>query len=302
MRGDDTTVPDPEHALAVVGHGGLERLGRGLGRVPGVTSLAEPPAPDGEKAAVTLLLTDFADGVPPSVEWIDGVTVGAGLSLAVIGAPASADALDPTVAREITRLRDAVDATVVVPPAWHRRGVRGTVTTLADLLVRPGVINLDPADVRTVLQAGPTAAIATGSGTDSGDTASDAVTAVRAALETPYADVGPPAAVLVNLVGGPELTLASAVEAVDGIQRSVPDDAVLLWGAAVESSLSTVHAQVVASSATAPAFEGVVSAAREPSPGENCPRCGGHVAAYTLGDSHTVACDDCGFSGTSTRL
>ena len=302
MRGDDITVPDPEHSLAVVGHGGLSRLGRGLGRVPGVTSLSEPPAADGEKAAVTVLLTDFADGTAPPIEWLDRVTVGAGLSLAVIAVPDSADALDPTVAREARRLRRAVDATVALSPGGHRRGVRGAVTTLADLLGRPGVINLDPADVRTVLRAGPAAAVATGTGTESGDTASDAAAAVRAALDDPDADVGPPEAVLVNLVGGPDLTLAAAVDAVDGIQRSIPDEAVLIWGVAVDPSLSTVHAQVVASSASAPGLAAILAAAGEPSPGENCPRCGGHVAAYTLGDSRTVACEDCGFSGTTTRL
>ena len=132
MRGDDITVPDPEHSLAVVGHGGLSRLGRGLGRVPGVTSLSEPPAADGEKAAVTVLLTDFAHGTAPPIEWLDRVTVGAGLSLAVIAVPDSADALDPTVAREARRLRRAVDATVALSPGGHRRGVRGAVTTLGD--------------------------------------------------------------------------------------------------------------------------------------------------------------------------
>ncbi|MFC6975730.1 hypothetical protein ACFQL1_15390 [Halomicroarcula sp. GCM10025709] len=230
MRGDDTTVPDPEHALAVVGHGGLARLGRGLGRAPGVASLSEPPTADGERAAVTVLLTDFADGAVPPVEWFDRVTVGAGLYLAVVAAPASADALDPTVARAVRRLRGAVDATVVLRPGHHRRGVRATVTTLADLLARPGVVNLDPADVRTVLRAGPTAAVATGTGTENGDAASDAVTAVQTALDAPHADVGPPEAVLVNLVGGPGLSLAAAVDAVDGIQQAVPDDAVLIWG------------------------------------------------------------------------
>ncbi|WP_284007926.1 hypothetical protein [Haloarcula pelagica] len=302
MRGDDTTVPDPEHALAVVGHGGLARLGRGLGRAPGVASLSEPPTADGERAAVTVLLTDFADGAVPPVEWFDRVTVGAGLYLAVVAAPASADALDPTVARAVRRLRGAVDATVVLRPGHHRRGVRATVTTLADLLARPGVVNLDPADVRTVLRAGPTAAVATGTGTENGDAASDAVTAVQTALDAPHADVGPPEAVLVNLVGGPGLSLAAAVDAVDGIQQAVPDDAVLIWGVAVEPSLSTVHAQVVASSASAPLFEVVLSDAREPTPGEACPRCGGHVAAYTLGDSRTAACEGCGYSGTARRL
>jgi len=301
MRGDTAGYPDPQE-LVVVGHGSVTGVASSLGLVDGITAFAEPPASPGEGGAITVLVTDFADRAVPPQAWLDRFDAQAGLTLAVVAAPASADELDPETAREVARLRTAVDATVVIPPGYHRRGIRSVVTTLHELLARPGVINLDPADVRTVLDGSEAAAITTGSAEATGDVAADAVTAVRHALDAPYTDVQELGAVLVNVVGGTALTLGSAVDAVDGIQQSIPDEAVLIWGVAVEKGLSGVHAQVVASSETTPAFDRVLSDARTPTAGENCPRCGGHVAVYSLGERETAACDDCGYSGTVTTL
>lgn len=301
MQGEPAAVLG-QHQSVVVGHAGVTRVGETLGLVPGITALSEPPTASRDRSAITVFTTDFANRTVPPVEWLERLAEREGLTIAVVAAPATADELDPTTAREIARLRSAVDATVVVPPGYHRRGIRSVVTTLHELVAHPGVINLDLADVRTVLEAGEAAAITTGRATDTGDVAADAVQAVEAALSAPYTDVDDLGAILVNLVGGTDLTLASAVDAVDGIQAVVPEDAVLIWGVAVEASVSAVHAQVIASSDTTPAFDRVLTDARVPSAGENCPRCGGHVAVYTLGERETAACDDCGYSGTSTTL
>jgi len=301
MRGEPAAGLDQHHSV-VVGHAGVATAVEALGLVSGITALSEPPAPLREASAVTVFATDFADSAVPPTEWLDRLSEREGLTIAIVAAPATAEGIDPATAREIARLRSAVDATVVVPPGHHRRGIRSVVTTLHELVARPGVINLDPADVRTVLDGGAAAAVTTGTATDTGDMATDAVEAVEAALSAPYYDVDELTAILVNLVGGADLTLASAVDAVDGIQAVVPEDAVLIWGVAVEESVSAVHAQVIASSDTTPAFDRVLTDARVPAGGENCPRCGGHVAVYTLGERETAACDDCGYSGTSTIL
>lgn len=301
MRGDTPGYPDPQQ-LVVVGHGDVTSVAASLGLVDGIRALAEPPATPDQGGAITVLVTDFADGGVPPQAWLDRVAAQQGLTLAAVAAPATADELDPDTAREVARLRTAVDATIVVPPGHHRRGIRSVVTTLHELLSRPGVINLDPADIRTVLDGGGAAAITTGSAEATGDVAADAVTAVKHALDAPYTDVRDLGAVLVNVVGGTDLTLGSAIDAVDAIQRSIPDAAVLIWGVAVEAGVSGVHAQVVASSETTPAFDRVLRDARRPDAGENCPRCGGHVAVYSLGDRETAACDDCGYSGTITTL
>ena len=301
MRGDSERFPDPQK-LVVVGHGGVADAARSLGHVPGVTAPSEPPAASGDGGAITVLVTDFAGGAVPPGEWLERLSAQQGLTLAVVAAPSTADELDPDTAREVARLRTAVDATVVVPPGVHREGVRSVVTTLHEIIARPGVINLDPADVRTVLDGSGAAAITTGAAEHTGDVAADAVTAVERALDAPYTDVDGLRSVLVNVVGGSDLTLGSAVDAVDGIQASLPEEAVLIWGVAVEESVSGVHAQVVASSHRTPAFDDVLQAARQPSAGESCPRCGGHVAVYSMGERETAACDDCGYSGTTTTL
>jgi len=301
MRGEPVAVLE-HHQSVVIGHAGVASVGETLGMVPGITAFSEPPGPSQDRSSITVFATDFANGTVPPTEWLERLADREGVTIAVVGAPATADELDPTTAREIARLRSAVDATVVIPPGYHRRGIRSVVTTLHELVARPGVINLDPADVRTVLGSGTAAAITTGTARDTGDVAVDAVDAVEAALSAPYTDVDSLGSILVNLVGGEDLTLAAAVEAVDGIEASIPDDAVLIWGVAVEESVSAVHAQVVASSDTTPMFDRVLTEARQPSAGENCPRCGGHVAVYTLGERETAACDDCGYSGTSTTL
>lgn len=301
MRGDSDDFPDPQE-LVVVGHGDVAGVATGLGQVAGITSLSEPPSADSHPSAITILVTDFADGRAPPVEWLDRLGHRDGLTLGLVATPATGAELDPETAREMARLRSAVDSTVVVPPGHHREGVRSVVTTLHELIARPGVINLDPADLRTVLKGCDAASIATGSAEETGDMAADAVAAVSAALSAPYIDVDGLEAVLVNVVGDSDLTLASAVEAADGIQDAVPDGAVLIWGVAVEPSASGIHAQVVASSERTPVFDRVLSAARELSAGDDCPRCGGHVAVYSLGERETAACDDCGYSGTVTTL
>jgi len=301
MRGDADDYPDPQELVAV-GHGGVEGVAESLGLVPGITSLPVAPTGDSHRSAITVLVTDFADGTAPPVEWLDRLSTREGLTLGVVATPATAADLDPATAREMARLRGAVDSTVVVPPGYHRRGVRSVVTTLHELIVRPGVINLDPADIRTVLSGCDAASIATGSAGETGDMAADAVNAVSAAMDAPYIDVDGLEAVLVNVVGGADLTLASAVEAADGIQHAIPEGAVLIWGVAVEESVSAIHAQVVASSDRTPVFDRVLSAARELSAGDDCPRCGGPVAVYSLGERRTAACDDCGYSSTPTTL
>lgn len=287
------------HHSVVVGHGGLSDSGMGLEHVPGITVLSAPPT---EPSAIAVLATDFADGTAPPAVWLDRLRERTGLTIAAVGAPATAEGIDPDTAREIERLRSAVDATVVVPPGRHQWGIRSVVTTIHDIVVRPGVINLDPADIRTVLESGEAAVIATGTARATDDVAADAMDAVEDALDASGADIDGLTAVLVNVVGSGDLTLESAVDALDGIRASLPHETVLIWGVAVDESLSGVHAQVVAGAAQTPILDRLVREARQPAGGEGCPRCGGHVAVYSLGDNETAACEDCGYAGISTSL
>jgi cell division protein FtsZ len=108
-----------------------------------------------------------------------------------------------------------------------RHGVQG----ISDLVTMTGLINLDFADVKAVMQNAGTALMAVGEGR--GD--NRAVAAARAAVSSPLLDVSIDGAkgVLLNISGGPDLTLAEVTEAAETIQGAVDPDASIYFGAVV---------------------------------------------------------------------
>jgi cell division protein FtsZ len=108
-----------------------------------------------------------------------------------------------------------------------RHGVQG----ISDLVTMTGLINLDFADVKAVMQNAGTALMAVGEAR--GD--NRAVNAARAAVSSPLLDVSIEGAkgVLLNVSGGPDLTLAEVTEAAETIQSAVDPDASIYFGAVV---------------------------------------------------------------------
>jgi cell division protein FtsZ len=94
-----------------------------------------------------------------------------------------------------------------------------------------GLINLDFADVKSVMQNAGTALMAVGEGHGDGR----AVAAARAAISSPLLDVSIEGAkgVLLNVSGGPDLTLAEVTEAAETIQAEVDPDANIFFGAVI---------------------------------------------------------------------
>jgi cell division protein FtsZ len=108
-----------------------------------------------------------------------------------------------------------------------RHGVQG----ISDLVTMTGLINLDFADVKAVMQNAGTALMAVGEGHGEGR----AVAAARAAISSPLLDVSIEGAhgVLINVSGGPDLTLAEVTEAAETIQSAVDPDASIYFGAVI---------------------------------------------------------------------
>jgi cell division protein FtsZ len=94
-----------------------------------------------------------------------------------------------------------------------------------------GLINLDFADVKAVMQNAGTALMAVGEARGEGR----AVAAARAAITSPLLDVSIEGArgVLLNVSGGPDLTLAEVTEAAETIQAAVDPDANIFFGAVI---------------------------------------------------------------------
>lgn len=152
----------------------------------------------------------------------------------------------------IMRLKEKVDTLIVVPnqrilniidkktpileafkkiDAVLHQGVKG----IAELITTPGLINVDFADIRSIMQGSGTALMGVGLG--SGD--KRAIAAIKQAISSPLLDISIEGAkgVLFNVVGGPDLTMAEVDEAASVIAKSVDPDADIIFGAVIDDKL-----------------------------------------------------------------
>ena len=127
-------------------------------------------------------------------------------------------------------------------------GVRG----VTDLMVMPGLINLDFADVRSVMMEMGKAMMGTGDA--EGD--NRALDAAAAAIANPLLDdvsLAGARGVLVNITGGPDLTLFEVDEIVDHIRQQSDDDVNLIFGASQDDSMhNSIRVSVVATGIDCP--------------------------------------------------
>ncbi|MEO0548984.1 MAG: cell division protein FtsZ [Pseudomonadota bacterium] len=121
-------------------------------------------------------------------------------------------------------------------------GVRG----ITDLMIMPGLINLDFADVRTIMKGMGSAMMGMGEGEGEGR----ALEAARAAIDNPLLDdvsLRGARGVLINITGGYDLTLFELDEAANEIRREVDDDANIILGSTFDPELEgRIQVSVVA--------------------------------------------------------
>jgi len=152
----------------------------------------------------------------------------------------------------IMQLKEKVDTLIVVPnqrilniidkktpileafkkvEAVLHQGVKG----IAELITTPGLINVDFADIRTIMQGSGTALMGVGIG--SGD--KRAISAIKQAISSPLLDISIEGAkgVLFNVVGGPDLTMTEVDEAASVIAKSVDPDADIIFGAVIDDKM-----------------------------------------------------------------
>ena len=152
----------------------------------------------------------------------------------------------------ILSLREKVDTLIIVPnqrilqvvdkktsiiDAFKRidsvlhQGVKG----IAELITVAGLINVDFADVRTVMSNAGTALMGIGIG--SGD--KRAMAAIKQAISSPLLDVSIEGAkgILFNIVGGPDLTMTEVDEAASIIAKTVDPNADIIFGAVIDEKM-----------------------------------------------------------------
>lgn len=154
----------------------------------------------------------------------------------------------------VERLGDAVDTLIVIPnnrllalvgqstsmvEAFRKADsvLLNAVQGISDLMTVPGLINVDFADVRTIM-AGMGRALM---GTGVGEGKRRATEAAEMAISSPLLEdvsIDGATGILINITGGPDLTLHEVNEASSLVQQAAHEDANIIFGSVIDPNLS----------------------------------------------------------------
>ena len=176
------------------------------------------------------------------------------LTVAIVTKPFAFEGTRRMVTAEdaIEELRDKVDTLIVIPnqrildvvdkklslleafkvaDSVLTQGVQG----ISDLITLPGLVNVDFADVRTIMANAGSALM--GIGTGVGENRAQA--AARAAVASPLLEISMDGArgVLFNIIGGPDITMNEVDEAAKIIASAADPDANIIFGATIDDSM-----------------------------------------------------------------
>lgn len=176
------------------------------------------------------------------------------LTVAVVTKPFNFEGARRKIAADdgVEKLKDKVDTLIVIPnqkvleivdnkvsmaQAFKKidsilhQGVKG----IAELITTPGLINVDFADVRSIMSNAGTALM--GIGVGSGDKRTGI--AIKQAISSPLLEASIEGArgVLFNIVGGPDLSMSEVDEAASIISKIVDQDADIIFGAVIDEKM-----------------------------------------------------------------
>jgi len=114
------------------------------------------------------------------------------------------------------------------------RAVKG----ITELITKPGLINLDFADVRTVMEGGGVAMIGMGES----NSENRAIEAIEKAINSPLlsVDITGARGALINVIGGGDLTLEESEKVVEVVSRRLDPKANIIWGSIIDPDLEGV--------------------------------------------------------------
>ncbi len=113
------------------------------------------------------------------------------------------------------------------------------VKGITEMITKPGLVNLDFADIRTILQDGGAAMIGLGESDTDETGEARALEAVEEALNSPLLDVDISNAgkALINVVGGPSMSLREAEVVMEAVASKIRKDSHIIWGAMIDDNL-----------------------------------------------------------------
>ncbi|HEY1689648.1 MAG TPA: cell division protein FtsZ [Solirubrobacteraceae bacterium] len=243
-----------------IGHDSTKGLGAGANPEVGFAAAAESrdEIKEALKGADMVFITageggGTGTGAAPVIAEIAKNEIGA-LTVGVVTRPFDFEGSQRSrqAAEGIERLREVVDTLIVIPnekllavverrtsmlDAFKeadnvlRQGVQG----ITDLITIPGMINLDFADVRTIMSNAGSALM--GIGTSGGENRCSE--AAKAAISSPLLEesIDGATGILLNITGGRELGLFEVNEAAEIIQNAADPNANIIFGAVIDESL-----------------------------------------------------------------
>ncbi|WP_367333872.1 cell division protein FtsZ [Lentilactobacillus sp.] len=145
--------------------------------------------------------------------------------------------VDTLIVISNNRLLEMVDKKTPMMDAFKeadnvlRQGVQG----ISDLITSPGYVNLDFADVKTTMQDQGSALMGVGTANGENRTAE----ATKKAISSPLLEVSIDGAeqVLLNITGGPDLSLFEAQDASDIVSQAATSDVNIIFGTSIDESL-----------------------------------------------------------------
>jgi len=164
------------------------------------------------------------------------------------------DCVDTIITIPNERLLSIIDRSTPLTDAFAAADdvLRQAIQGISDLILVPGLINLDFADVKTIMSGMGMAMM--GTGVAEGE--HRAVEAARRAISSPLLEgtsVEGARGVIINITGGPDLSLVEVSDASTIVQEAADEDANIIFGAVVDSTLTNRVKITVIATGFAPA-------------------------------------------------
>lgn len=163
----------------------------------------------------------------------------------------------------LERLRNSADTVIVIPndkllqlvPRLSLNAafkvadevLMRSIKGLTEVITRPGLVNLDFNDLKTIMKGAGVAMIGLGESDAPGE--ERVVEAIDQALNSPLleVDISDATGVLIDVIGGTDMTIAEAEKCAAEVQRRVSQNARIIWGAAIDPAMDkTMRVMLVA--------------------------------------------------------
>ncbi len=148
------------------------------------------------------------------------------------------DEVDTLIVIPNQRLMDVIDKKMTLLEAFKVADsvLSQAVAGIAEIITTPGLVNVDFADVKTIMKDAGSALLGIGTGVGE----SRAQMAARAAISSPLLDLSIDGAqgVLLNITGGPDLTMYEVDEAARTISSAADPEANIIFGSVIKNDFS----------------------------------------------------------------